>query len=152
MANQNTSLGQRVIIIILSTLSVLIVPQPNAMETDRYEAPCHHLQQRIPTLPPLCTAQHNPRQQLQHPKGYAVMTLLKADSPVDLRLQHHIYLTAHTRQVRRALVDLQRLAITFPLCFRLPHLNAQLAAHRHRLPHMQKQIRRNVLGRKHKAI
>ena len=71
---------------------------------DRFEAPCHQSQQRIPTLPQLCTAQHKPRQGLQDPQGYVVMTLLKADSPVDLRLQRLISLTAHTRQVHRVLV------------------------------------------------
>jgi hypothetical protein len=152
MDSQNMYSEQRVSIIQLSALSVLSLTQPSVMEMDRYEAPTHHSQQRIPALPQLFPAQHKPRQQLQHHQGYVVMNLLKADSPVDLRLQHRIFLTAHTRQVRRALVDLQCLAITFPLCFRLLRLNAQLGAQRRRRPHMQKQIRRNTPGRKHKAI
>ena len=102
---------------------------------DRFEAPCHQSQQRIPTLPQLCTAQHKPRQGLQDPQGYVVMTLLKADSPVDLRLQRLISLTAHTRQVHRLL-----------------RLNAQLVAQHRRLLHMQKRIRRNTIGRKHKVM
>lgn len=119
---------------------------------DRFEAPCHQSQQRIPTLPQLCTAQHKPRQGLQDPQGYVVMTLLKADSPVDLRLQRLISLTAHTRQVHRVLVDLRHPAITFLLCFRLLRLNAQLVAQHRRLLHMQKRIRRNTIGRKHKVM
>jgi hypothetical protein len=152
MDSQNISSEQRVSIIQLSALSVLSLPQPSVMEMDHYEAPSHHSQHRIPALPQLCPAQHKHRQQWQRHQGYAVMSLLKADSPVDLRLQHHISLTAHTRQVRRALVDLQRLAIIYPLCFHLLLLNDQLAAQHRRRPHMQKRIRRNTLGRKHKAI
>lgn len=133
------------------TLSVLTIPQPSAMETDRYEAPCHHSQQRIPTLPQLCPSHHKPHQQLQYPQGYVTMDLLKANNPVDLRLQHHISLIVHTRQVRRALVDLQRLAITFPLYFRLLRLNAQPVARHRRRPHIQKRIGRNTLDKKHKA-